>query len=260
MAPRDFTERFTGRVDAYRRFRPRYPTEIVRILRERCSLISSSVVADVGAGTGMLAELFLQNGNPVFAVEPNLEMRRACNELTEHYARLTCIDGTAEATGLAPESVDFVTAGRAFHWFDQEEALQEFRRVLRPSGWLVLVGYGRSTTAAEPIVDEYNQILRANANDRAVNFDHYDLSGPARRAFASGEMHHAMLRDVVQFTWEEFLGNALSLSTTPLPGQANFIAFREELKAFFEEHKAGTTIGLPIHCEMYVGRLHWSVQ
>jgi ubiquinone/menaquinone biosynthesis C-methylase UbiE len=255
VASRDSTQRFTGRVDAYRRFRPRYPLEIVKVLRERCGLLSSSVVADVGAGTGMLAELFLQNGNPVFAVEPNLEMRSACSELAAPYAQLSCIDGTAEATGLASESVDFVTAGRAFHWFDQEKALKEFRRVLRPAGWLVLVGYGRSTTAADPIVHEYNQILRANANDRAVNSDRYDLSGPARRAFASGGIHQEMFCDVVQFTWEEFLGNALSLSTTPLPGQADFAAFHEELKVFFEHHKSGNTVGLPIHCEMYVGQL-----
>ena len=128
--------------------------------------------------------------------------------------------------------------------------------MLRRGGWLVLVGNGCSTTGTEPIVHEYNQILRANANDRAVNFDRYDLSGPASRAFASGGMHHAMFCDVVKFTWEEFLGNALSLSTTPLPGQPDFIAFHEQLKMFFEQHKSGNTIGLPMHCEMYVGRLH----
>jgi SAM-dependent methyltransferase len=256
VGSRDFTERFTGRVDAYRRFRPRYPSGILTILAERCGLVSSSVVADVGAGTGMLAELFLQNGNPVFAVEPNREMRAACAELTACYPRLECLDGAAEATGLAPGSLDFVTVGRAFHWFDREKALQEFRRILRPGGWLVLIGLGRRTASAEPIVHEYNQLLRSHANDLAVNYDRYDLSSPARSALAEDGMHHEVFCDIVQFTWEEFLGNALSLSTTPLPGHPDFIAFEKELKVFFEKNKSGNAIRLPVHCEMYVGRLY----
>lgn len=255
MSSRDFTERFTGRVDAYRRFRPRYSQEIITVLREQCALTSSSIVADIGAGTGMLAELFLQNGNPAFAVEPNLEMRAACAELTASYPRLTCLDGAAEASGLASGSVDFVTVGRAFHWFDREKALQEFRRILRPDGWLVLIGLGRRTASAEPIVQEYNHVLHSHADELAVNYDRYALSGPAKSALADGGMHHARFCDIVQFTWEEFMGNALSLSTTPLPGHPGFIALEAELKAFFEKHKSGNVIRLPVHCEMYVGHL-----
>src|SRR5579872_2324278 len=79
------TERFSSRVEAYRRFRSRYPREITAVLEERCGLTHDSVVADVGAGTGMLAEVFLENGNRVFAVEPNADMRAVCEELEERY-------------------------------------------------------------------------------------------------------------------------------------------------------------------------------
>jgi hypothetical protein len=68
QSSKDFTLRFTGRVEAYRRFRPRYPVAILGILQTKSGLAPESIVADVGAGTGMLAEVFLKNGNRVIAI------------------------------------------------------------------------------------------------------------------------------------------------------------------------------------------------
>src|ERR1700729_820734 len=132
-------ERFTGRVEDYERYRLRYPVEVIRILMERCGLVREHLVADVGAGTGMLAELFLENGNAVVAVEPNDEMRAACERLASLWPGLAVKKASAEATGLEDASVDFVAVGRAWHWFDRELAVREFCRILRPGGWVVLV-------------------------------------------------------------------------------------------------------------------------
>ena len=137
-------ERFTGRTEEYERYRLHYPRELLKLLRERCGLRGDHVIADVGAGTGMLAELFLENGNTVIAIEPNSEMRAGCGRLRERYLQLSVVDATAEATTLEDASVDFVAAGRAFHWFDQELAIGEFRRILRPDGWVVVAANGRS--------------------------------------------------------------------------------------------------------------------
>jgi ubiquinone/menaquinone biosynthesis C-methylase UbiE len=124
------TERFTGRVADYERYRMRYPSDaIYPILWEWCGLSPEYRIADIGAGTGMLAEVFLQNGNEVIAVEPNAEMRAACAKLSEQWPRLSVINATAEETGLEDASVDLVSVGRAFHWFDRSRALAEFRRV-----------------------------------------------------------------------------------------------------------------------------------
>ena len=71
----DPISRFSSRVDNYVQYRPRYPQEVIETLREECGLSSSASVADIGSGSGALTELFLQNGNQVFAVEPNRDMR-----------------------------------------------------------------------------------------------------------------------------------------------------------------------------------------
>src|SRR5580692_9769748 len=109
------TERFTGRVADYERYRLRYPVEVLGTLRERCGLVREHLVADIGAGTGMLAELFLENGNAVIAVEPNDDMRAACERLAGLWPGLTVKKAAAEATGLKDASVDFIAVGRAFH-------------------------------------------------------------------------------------------------------------------------------------------------
>ena len=81
MAMRDPTRRFSDRVDDYVRYRPSYPAAVVDLLRRECGLTPAWVVADVGSGPGNLTRLFLDNGNTVFGVEPNREMREAGERL-----------------------------------------------------------------------------------------------------------------------------------------------------------------------------------
>jgi len=68
------------------------------------------------------------------------------------------IDATAEATGLPDASVDLVTAGQAFHWFEAEAARAEFRRILRPGGGAALIWNGRDKSAGG-FVDDYEALL-----------------------------------------------------------------------------------------------------
>src|SRR6266850_4933000 len=106
-------ERFSSRVANYVRYRPGYPPAIIDLLETECGLTSGSFIADIGSGSGKLTELFLENGNVVFGVEPNAAMRVAAEEILEAYFGFRSVDGTAESTTLASASVDFVTAGQA---------------------------------------------------------------------------------------------------------------------------------------------------
>lgn len=81
----DPTGRFFNRVDYYVKYRPGYPTQVIELLISRCDLIPSSVVADVGSGTGLLSKLFLDNGNRVYAIEPNPDMHSFENRQTFDY-------------------------------------------------------------------------------------------------------------------------------------------------------------------------------
>src|SRR5437867_2938308 len=103
----DPTQRFSDRVEHYVRYRPRYPVEILYPLKTDCRLTSGSIIADVGSGTGFLTEVFLSNGNRVFGIEPNPEMRRAGERLLSSWPKFRSVAATAESTTLPQGSVDF---------------------------------------------------------------------------------------------------------------------------------------------------------
>ena len=146
------------------RYRPGYPSEVLDLLRAECGLRPNHIVADIASGTGMFTRLLLENGNSVFAVEPNLEMREAGIHQLEAYDRLVPVAGTAEETTLRAASVDFVTAAQAAHWFDLPRARAEFVRVLKPDGWCVLIWNERQTESTAFLRD-YEQLLLTYGTD-----------------------------------------------------------------------------------------------
>lgn len=153
----DPTRRFSNRVNNYVKYRPSYPTAVLACLQDECGLDKTAVIADIGSGTGILSRLFLQNGNQVLGIEPNKEMREAGEQFLAEFTHFTSVDGTAEATTLPDNFVDFVTAGQAAHWFDREKSLSEFRRILRPGGSVALV-WNTMAFDASPFMQGYEQI------------------------------------------------------------------------------------------------------
>src|SRR5947209_20623897 len=89
LMPKAPTERFTDRVGNYVRHRPSYPPEVLETLRSDCGLLPEHVIADIASGTGIFTRLLLENGNRVFAVEPNAGMRAASAHLQQSFPNLT---------------------------------------------------------------------------------------------------------------------------------------------------------------------------
>ncbi|MHB8242006.1 MAG: GNAT family N-acetyltransferase [Solirubrobacteraceae bacterium] len=127
--------------DEYQRGRPGYPREAVDWLLGTEPLD----VLDVGAGTGKLTSAVIEAGHRVIAVEPLEEMRSILETMLP---RANALAGSAEELPLEDKSVDAVVVGAAFHWFDQQAALREIARVLRPPGLLGLLGNGFDTSVA----------------------------------------------------------------------------------------------------------------
>ena len=158
MPPTDSTQRFSDRVENYIRYRPSYPAQVLETLRSECGLSASSTVADIASGTGIFSRLLLEDGNRVYGVEPNREMRQAAERLLADFRGFMSIAGTAEATTLPDQSVEFATAAQAAHWFDLPKARKEFARILKPQGWAVLIWNERCTDTT-PFLREYEELL-----------------------------------------------------------------------------------------------------
>jgi SAM-dependent methyltransferase len=140
--------------DDYERGRPGYPQEVTRV----AGLPRSAVVLELGAGTGKLTRLLLDEFAQVLAVEPDPAMRRRFVALCP---QATLLGGAAEQIPLGDASVDGVFSAEAFHWFSHEQARDEIARVLRPGGALVLV-WNRPAGPIEPAIDDVEKLLEPN--------------------------------------------------------------------------------------------------
>ena len=172
MTIADSTSRFSSRVENYIRYRPGYPVQVIQTLRSECGLTPASVIADIACGTGIFTKVLLDNGNPVFGIEPNHEMRQAAERLLADYPKFTSVTGTAECSNLPDHSLDFATAAQAAHWFDLGKARQEFARILKPAGWAVLIWNERCTDTT-PFLREYEDVLlRYGTDHEQVRHEH----------------------------------------------------------------------------------------
>ena len=260
----DNTQRFTGRAEVYDLYRQRYPTEeILAHLRTWCGLTPQWLVADVGAGTGMLAEVFLANGNHVLAIEPNVDMREQMHKtfdgLGNCWPSLEIIDATAEATTLPDASVDLVAVGRAFHWFDKDRALAEFRRILKPGGWITLMATDRSRdSAANPAyhdqIEGFENLLATRGTDYTRVRSGYRSYEKMDTFFDGGELYQAQLHGSRQLDWTAFQGQAMSLSVTPQHGHPNYEAFHQDLRRYFEKHAVTGVLTIPTTCWITAAR------
>ena len=249
----DSTQRFSDRVENYIRYRPSYPPQVLETLRAECGLTRDSTIADVASGTGIFSRLLLDNGNRVYGVEPNREMREAAERLLAGFPRFTSVSGTAEATTLADHSFDFTTAAQAAHWFDLPKARKEFARILKPAGWAVLVWNERSTDAT-PFLREYEELLLEYGTDyEKVRHEHTtDNIG----SFFSPAAFERRVFDMRQdFDYAQLEGRLLSSSYAPGEGDPRYVPMLRELRHLFDAHHDNGHVGMEYVTRMYFGRL-----
>lgn len=245
------TGRFSDRVADYVRARPGYPAELIDVLTRRCGFSARATIADVGSGTGLLARLFLEHGNRVFGVEPNAEMREAGEQFLRGYPQFHSIDGGAETTTLADATVDFVTAGQAFHWFDRERARREFARVLKPGGWVVLIWNDRRLDAT-PFLRGYEDLLVRHCPDY-LKVVHRNVDAPALRQFYGPQGYDEVVLDNRQrFDWHGLVARHHSSSFVPKSGHE---AGMRELRALFDARQVGGEVEFEYDTRVQFGRL-----
>ncbi|HEX6279686.1 MAG TPA: class I SAM-dependent methyltransferase, partial [Pyrinomonadaceae bacterium] len=210
------------------------PPEVLELFRREMGLTQDSVIADIGSGTGLSAKPFLENCNTVYGVEPNEAMRQAAEEYLKDFTNFISHDGTAESTNLANSSIDFVTAAQAFHWFDADKTRTEFRRILKPGGYVVLIWNERQLDTTE-FLREYEKMLLKYAADyekvRHENIDQQKLG-----AFFQDEYRRASFPNVQVFDLEGLRGRLLSSSYMPAEDDPSFPALEKELQNVFAKH------------------------
>jgi SAM-dependent methyltransferase len=212
----DPTKRFTNRVENYVKYRPGYPKEMLELFRGEMGLTPSSVLADVGSGTGISARIFLENGNTVYGVEPNDAMRAAAEEFLKDYPNFRSIDGRSGATGLANGSVDLVIAAQAFH--------------------LIALMWNERQLDSNAFLAEYEQFLLKHASDYR-NVRHENTGEEELHEFFGGEFSSRAFRNSQVFDFEGLKGRVVSSSYMPAEGDDGYPPMIAELHTLFAKHQ-----------------------
>lgn len=249
----DSKQRFSNRVADYVRYRPGYPLAILELLSEECGLAPESVVADIGSGTGMLTRMLLENGNVVYGVEPNAEMRAAGANLLQKCARFHSVAGSAEATTLPDASVDLVVVGQAFHWFEPKAARAEFERVLKPRGFVAVIWNERKQDATA-FLREYETFLRAFGTDYEKVSEKYPQDRPMRKFFGSGAGGKKSFANEQVFDFDGLRGRLLSSSYSPPQGHPQHEPMLAALEKLFAAHAKDGRVRFEYLTHVYYGQ------
>lgn len=237
----------------YVRYRPGYPLEVITLLQTECALKREHIVADIASGTGIFTRLLLENGNRVFAVEPNPEMRAAGEKFLSEFSNLTSVAGTAEATTLPSRGVDFVTAAQAAHWFDRRKARAEFIRIVKPGGWTVLVWNERKTDGTAFLRDYEELLLRYGTDYREVR--HERTTAEIADFFAPSKYESRTFTMFQECDYAALQGRLVSSSYTPQAGHANYAPMLAELRRIFDAHQVNGQVSLQYDTRVFYGQL-----
>ena len=232
---KDPTERFSNRVENYVKYRPAYPKEILNVFRDEMGMTESAMIADIGSGTGISAKLFLENGNSVFGVEPNEAMRRAAEEFLKDFPKFTSVDGMAANTTLPDNSVNFVIAAQAFHWFEGEDTRNEFERILKKDGYVALIWNERQTDST-PFLREYEKFLLNYASDYQ-EVRHENTGVEELKKFFHKDFSRVTFQNSQIFDFDGLKGRVTSSSYMPAEDSPDHPRMVEELKALFTKYE-----------------------
>lgn len=153
---------FGSVAQAYADHRPGYPADAVRWLVGA----SPQRVLELGAGTGKITADIAAIGHEVVATDTSAEMLQ---QLEHQLPTVRTVVSRAEDIPLSTNSVDVVVAAQAFHWFDEQRALPEIARVLRPGGVLSVVW--NNADLKVPWVRKVYALAMTGSLDEAVGDD-----------------------------------------------------------------------------------------
>ena len=248
------TEKFTGKADVYAKYRPGYPAELFEHLYQKYSLNASSVVADIGSGTGIFTRELLKSGMKVKAVEPNADMRLMAEKQLNSCPNFESVNGSAEHTTLSDGSIDLVTAAQAFHWFDPCLFRKECTRILKKGRFVVLVWNHRVDSA--PLMEENAEVCRKFCADfHGFSGSRTRDPAPFRAFFRSGRYEELAFPHDLPLDLDAFVGRNLSASYAPQRGSERYSLFIEALAELFGKYERGGRVLMANITRSYAGQV-----
>ena len=247
-------ERFSNRVENYIKYRPGYPDELLQFLQTNIGINARHTVADIGSGTGIFSAFLLKTNCRVIAVEPNANMRLAAEKALTKVERFKSVAASAEETRLADHSVHYITTAQAFHWFNLNKAKQEFRRILKPGGMVIIVWNKRKINTS--FLREYDEFLTTNSEDYA-RINHVNIDDETIAAFlGTDSLQKTSFANKQVFNKQSFLGRVFSSSYTPLESSPKYQVFKDGMLNIFNNFNVNGEVEFLYDTMLYFGCIH----
>lgn len=252
---KETTEKFTGKAEIYAKYRPSYPSEYIKYLLGSTGVSDQSIIADIGAGTGIFTGKLLDEDMSVLAVEPNEDMRNVGTTYLSKYPKCTVVNGTAENTTIMDKSVDLITVAQAFHWFDKKVFKKECQRILKSDdNKVALVWNFRNTESV--VVKELDKICRELCPQyTGFNGGIMNDTEVFNCFFRDGSYEYKVFNNDIIDNLDGFIGRALTSSYAPKQGDAYYDEFIKRLNDLFEAYSIDGLITLSIEARSYIGRV-----
>lgn len=248
----DSVDRFNTKAADYLRYRWDYHPQAFAVFCQQAHLTAASVVADVGAGPGFISRHLAAWVGQVLVVEPNAAMRQAAEAALRRLPNCTIIDARAEATTLPDDCVDAIIVGRALHWFDPEPTRREFRRILRPGGWLAQIGEERDDDT------ELEQATRQlQAPELGWRRDLKERRPRKNLGYYLGHEEAITFRfpGLAEENFEAFLGRLTSRSSAPDPGHPLRPRFEAATREVFDRFSLDGRLVQPFNTILTMGQI-----
>jgi len=252
----EILNRFSDRVDNYVKYRPHYPDAVFDFLESEKIICKDFTIADIGSGTGISAGPLLKRNYTVYGIEPNKEMREAAEKFLASCKNFKSIEATAENTTLKNASIDTIIAGQAFHWFDRSQAKTEFKRILKPNGYVVLMWNDRQTNTTD-FLKVYEDFLQMFGTDyKEVNHKNTQDKKIFNEFFGEGNYKEKVVDNFQDVDFTGLKGRVLSSSYMPNEGHKDFDFMISCLKKIFMRYQEKGTVRLSYDTKIYYGQLN----
>ncbi|MCH5165855.1 MAG: class I SAM-dependent methyltransferase [Clostridiales bacterium] len=245
-------QKFSGKANYYDNARPAYAESLLNTLYSDYGFARQSKIADIGSGTGIFTEQLLKRGCTVYGVEPNADMREACEKRLKGYSNFISVNGDAANTKLLDSSVNIVTAAQALHWFPLEEFRQECRRILKPNGLVVIVYNQRCNDIINERIDAV--IARTcDLNSASTGPAFIELKRKKINDLFQGKYTEIRKSNSIPMDLNKFLSYWLSRSYAPKSDDDSYEQFIKVMTAMFKEYAPNGIITIEQESVAYIG-------
>lgn len=249
----DNINKFTEKANAYVKGRHGYCEAFIDYLFTSLGFNEETTAADIGSGTGIFSRQLLEKGATVFGVEPNDDMRLMGEKELASYDKFISVSGSSSNTTLKDNSVDFVTAAQAFHWFDIKPFYNECKRILKPEGKVILIWNTRDEK------DEINREIALLNKKYCPEFKGFSAGFKEHDErichFFNGEYEKLIFDNPIYYNEDSFISRLLSSSYSLKKGDKGYDEFLCEIKCIFSSYEVGGKVKVNNSTVAYIGKV-----